>query len=343
LLEEPDVSEAQIRSRLVEHYGLTIAQIVFLPIGADKDTAVYRVVAGDQTAYFLKLRRGDAEGISAILPKFLNDQGVKQIIAPIETSNQRLPPLIERYKMILFPYVEGRSGFDVELSDRNWAELGAGLKAIHTVAVPHVILKHLPRETFSAHWRDLARLLLAEADEETDDPLVAKRAEVLRTKHAEILSMVTRAERLATKFQGQSTEFVLCHGDIHAGNVLMTTNNELYIVDWDTAILAPKERDLMFIGAGVRGTWNKPKDEVLFYQAYGQTKVNRAAIAYYRYERTVEDIVATSQQIQSPDMGREDREEGLQQLIEMFAPNDVVDMAFRSEEGQSSGFARAGR
>ena len=332
MLEKPNVSEAQIRSCLVDHYGLATAQINFLPIGADKDTAVYRVSAQDRTAYFLKLRRGDAEETSAVLPKFLGDQGIRQIIAPIETIEQRPTSNFDHYRLVLFPFVEGRSGFDVELSDRNWADLGIGLRAIHNVVVPPAILRQLQRETYSAHWRELVKAVLAGIDEETDDPIAAKLAEFLRAKHDEILNIVDRAERLATGLQGRSTEFVLCHADIHAGNVLIDAKDDLYIVDWDTAILAPKERDLMFVGGGVGGIWNKAKDEALFYQGYGQTKTDQAAIAYYRYERIVEDIAATSQQICSTDMGRDDREEGLRQLTRQFAPNDVVEMAYRSED-----------
>lgn len=320
----------------MDHYGLAAAQIVFLPIGADKDTAVYRVIAQDRTAYFLKLRRGETEETSAILPKFLGDQGVKQAIAPIETIGQRLTSSFEHYRLILFPFVEGRSGFDVELSDRNWADLGIGLRAIHNVAVPPAILRQLQRETYSAHWRETVKATLAEIDAETVDPIAAKLAEFLRVKHDEILNIVDRAERLVTGLQGRSTEFVLCHADIHAGNVLIDAKDDLYIVDWDTAILAPKERDLMFIGAGVGGTWNKAKDEALFYQGYGQTKTDQAAIAYYRYERIVEDIAVTSQQICSTDIGRDDRDQGLLQLTRQFAPNDVVEKAYRSEDRLAS-------
>ncbi len=35
--------------------------------------------------------------------------------------------------------------------------------------------------------------------------------------------------------------------------MLIDANDALYIVDWDNPILAPKERDLMFIGGGQMG------------------------------------------------------------------------------------------
>ena len=46
----------------------------------------------------------------------------------------------------------------------------------------------------------------------------------------------------------------MCHKDIHGGNILIRTDGQppvLYILDWDDPILAPKERDLMFIGGGI--------------------------------------------------------------------------------------------
>ena len=39
-------------------------------------------------------------------------------------------------------------------------------------------------------------------------------------------------------------KFVLCHSDIHAGNVLLGGNETIYIVDWDDPIMAPKELSL---------------------------------------------------------------------------------------------------
>ncbi len=66
-----------------------------------------------------------------------------------------------------------------------------------------------------------------------------------------IRTLVDRAETLGKNLQEQPSKFMLCHSDIHAGNVLMDRNNMIYIVDWDEPMMAPKERDLMFIGGGV--------------------------------------------------------------------------------------------
>jgi len=103
--------------------------------------------------------------------------------------------------------------------------------------------------------------------------------------------LVDRAEQLAQKLQNESHKFVLCHFDIHGGNVMVDGNNIIYIVDWDEPIMAPKERDLMFIGGGVGNVWNKLHEEVFFYKGYEETEINMTMLAYYRHERIVEDIV----------------------------------------------------
>jgi hypothetical protein len=88
MLTKPDIADELIISQLQEEYNLCVSSLTFLPLGADMGTAVYRVVADDGTAYFLKLRKGFDE-ISVTVPLFLKSQGIKEIIAPFETkSNQ---------------------------------------------------------------------------------------------------------------------------------------------------------------------------------------------------------------------------------------------------------------
>ena len=49
MLEKPDLPDEKIIACLQAEYGLRVATIAFLPLGADLNTAVYRVVADDGT------------------------------------------------------------------------------------------------------------------------------------------------------------------------------------------------------------------------------------------------------------------------------------------------------
>jgi len=81
MLEKPDLQDQPIISRLQDSFGLLVNHLTFLPLGADFNTAVYRAVAEDGTAYFLKLRKGDFDEITVAVPLFLKDQGLQSIIS----------------------------------------------------------------------------------------------------------------------------------------------------------------------------------------------------------------------------------------------------------------------
>jgi len=149
------------------------------------------------------------------------------------------------------------------------------------------------------------------------------------TKRDEIQSIVERAEQLAQALQNRAVKLAVCHSDLHGRNVLVGADDELAIVDWDAPILAPKERDLMFIGGGVGGIWNNDQEASWFYQGYGQTEIDLVALSYYRYERIVVDIAEDSEQIFGMQGSVEERQKALG-LMNQFLPNNVVEIAHRS-------------
>ncbi len=335
MLEKPDIPESLLAEQLHEHYSIAAQAIAFLPIGNDENSALYRVDA-DGGPFFLKVRLGNFDEVSATLPRFLSDQGVTAVIAPIETPRRQLWVRVDRYNLVLFPFIEGRPGFDIDLSDGNWRELGlsdgnwrelgVALRALHDTMLPVEITGRLRRETFSSRWRDEVRVLL-DREVRTTDAATERLSIFVRSRGEEIAGLVDRDEELAPVAQGDASPFVACHGDIHGRNVLIDSSGVLHVVDWDTALLAPKERDLMFIGAGVGGIWNDAREGALFYEGYGPTNVSAAVLAYYRYDRIVEDIAVTSREILSKDFSDADREKWVRQLERQFLPGGVVEMA----------------
>jgi spectinomycin phosphotransferase len=164
-------------------------------------------------------------------------------------------------------------------------------------------------------------------NETFSEPTAAKLSAFTRSKRDEIDHLIERAETLATGLQSQPLEFVLCHTDIHGGNIILSDNGGFYVVDWDAPLLAPKERDLMFIGGGIDHIWKSKTDEAVFYEGYGETKVNIAALAYYRYERVIEDLVAYAEQLLLTDEGGADREEGYRRFAGNFDAGETIEIA----------------
>lgn len=267
------------------------------------------------------------------LPKFLNDQGITQIIPPLATKSGQLWASLDAFKLILYPFVEGRNGYEVELSDCHWRNFGIALKKIHTVVVPPALIRRIQQETYSPQWRNIVKMFLERVENDAfDDPVAVELAAFLKDRRDQILDLVRRAERLAQALQARSPEFVLCHSDIHAGNILIDANDAFYIVDWDNPILAPKERDLMFIGGGQGFAGHTAQEETLFYRGYGQTQIDPIALAYYRYERIIQDIAAFCERIFSTNEGGEDREQSLQYLKSNFLPNSTIEIAYKSDK-----------
>jgi len=338
MLEKPDIQDEVILFCLQNEYGLVNASLTFMPLGADVNTAVYRVLAGKRM-FFLKLRGGGFDEMSVRLPRYLNTLGVYQVIPPIPTSFGQLTARLENFRLVLYPFIEGQNGYQRSLSDAHWSELGAALRKMHNAWFPEELLRPMRTEDYSDRWRSKVKHYLRKVESvEYEEPIARQVVTLLQSKRTQILDMVRSAERLALDLTAYSLPFVVCHGDLHAGNVLLTEKGELYIVDWDTLILAPKERDLMYIGGGLMGLHRTPADEeAAFYPSYADTTVNAAAIAYYRYERIIQDIAAFCQQLLDSSDGGEDRAQSLSYLKSNFLPNNVIQIAYQSDRTASQG------
>jgi spectinomycin phosphotransferase len=333
MLQKPDLQDKKIIVVLQEVYGIQGTEIAFLPLGADLRTAVYRVDSAEGTPYFVKVRRGDFNEIALTLPQFLHEQGVKQIIAPLPTTAGTLHTPLEDFQLMVYPFIEGDNGYVVGLSEEQWQELGEAFKRVHTTPIPTPLQASVPCETYTPKWRGIVKSYVKrdEADAYTD-PIALELFAFLKERREEILALVERAEQLAQELEAHPREFVLCHTDIHAGNVLIERNGGFYIVDWDDPILAPKERDLMYFGAGLWGRWHTPQEEeTLFFRGYGQTEIDQTVLAYYRFERIVQDIAVDCSHILQINADHEDRAQSLYYLTGNFQPNSTVDLAYQAD------------
>lgn len=296
---------------------------------------LYKAKAKDHTAYFVKLKRGHHHDISVVIVDLLYKAGIQQIIPMIKTIHGKQTERIEDFTLIVYPFIEGQDGFSRNLTDHQWLELGKALRQIHEIHVPASLKERVRKEAYSSNWREAVRSLYSHLDAEPVDEIASKLLKFIKKHILAIQRLVDRAQQLSQKLLSEIPKFVLCHSDLHAGNVLLGRNEAIYIVDWDDPILAAKERDLMFIGGGVGNVWNKPHEEKLFYKGYGKTEVDSTILSYYRHERIVEDIAIYGRELLLKADGGEDRKEMYKQFVDMFEPRGVVDIALKTDEGLS--------
>lgn len=326
MIEKPPIEDELIGARLRAEYGLEASRVEFLPLGADVNSALYRVTARDGGEYFLKLRSGPFKETSASIPSFLHGLGIPMVIPPLGNLQGGRWGSLANYRMILYPYVRGQDAYQRRLSEAQWLEFGASLAAIHAARLPPALEEKLPREEFSPKWRESLREFQALVEARMfREPVAAGMADFMRNRRSEIDEVRERAGELACILRPRTLDTVLCHSDLHPGNFLAADDGRVFIVDWDEAILAPRERDLMYIGA--TGNPGGEKERSLFYQGYGHTKVDRAVVAYYRYERIVQDMAAYCAQLLLTEEGGRDRAQGFEYFKGNFVPGGEIDIA----------------
>lgn len=307
-----------IIDKLKAFYGIEVSALEPLSFGADIHASLYKVRAKNKKTYFLKLKQ---QSINVDLLNVLAN--FEEIIQPVKTIEGKLSQQVESLTFILYPFIEGEDGFSRALSNEQWIRLGKVLRRIHQIELPSSF--DIRREDYSPKWRDAVRSLLNQRNNSSF-------LQFLQANKSLVERIVDRADFFSKNIKRQKSVF--CHSDIHGGNVLLD-GDSLYIVDWDDPILAPKERDLMFIGGGVANVWNKPDEIKLFYQGYGQVEIDRDLLSYYRYERIVQDIAEFAQLFLHNDTSSKDSEIMYKHFLDMFAPKGVIDIAIATDPSSS--------
>ncbi len=328
MLNQPKIPHRSVVS-VLRRYGLKTIEATFLPSG-DANSAVYRVTAGG-VRYLLKLRCGDFDEIAATVPAYLHSQGIVRVMAPMPAATGRPWIHAHGFDWMLYSFFEGKTGFERPLSQANWVALGETMRRVHATILPADIARRVPEVSYSSQYRDvLSALDKRVADPRSfGDPAAAQVAEFWTKNRGDIRTVVERAGQLADKMRGRAGALVLCHSDLHAGNVLVGADDALAVVDWDNPVFGPKERDLMFIGGGIGGAWNDLRESRWFFTGYGSAAIDPIAIAFFRYERIVVDIAEYGQRIFDLNASARDRLSNLRDLATAFLPDNVIDTAHK--------------
>jgi spectinomycin phosphotransferase len=217
----------------------------------------------------------------------------------------------------------------VGLSEEQWKEFGRTLKRIHHCELSSQTAQLVKQETFQPKWSSIAWELHEQVNfQNYDDPGQRELAKFWREKSETIQTLLMQAEYIGLLLQKTDLEFVLCHADIHTANILLTQKQEMFIVDWDDTLYAPRERDLMFVLAEDQVQSSEVQK---FFEGYGPVNINTLVLAYYRYEWCVQEIGDFGQRVfETKNAGENTRQGALEGFIKLFSPGDVVEGALNT-------------
>lgn len=102
-------------------------------------------------------------------------------------------------------------------------------------------------------------------------------------------------------------------------------SGSVFVIDWDQVMLAPKERDFIFV--------REPQAAAFFKGYGGKADVDQMALAYFLWERVIQDIIAFSKDICfKSDWSEETRADNFKILDRILAGADGTIPAARAAE-----------
>lgn len=325
-----EIREEAVVSALRTHYAIDAESMEPLPGGEDPTAWVFRVGTAAGPRYLVKVR--DAAGsrsVAAAVAGHLSDSGLRHVVAPVRATGGSHAVQAGGLAVAVYPFVDGRTGVEAGLLERHWVELGREISRLHGTVLPLELSHLLPREAYRPAELGLVRRVnRAIADALPAGDTAGEAAAVWDRRRAEILALADRTEELGPRVERLALPPVLCHADLHTWNVLIDSDGEPWLVDWDEVIFAPKERDLMFVVGGIGAGLVEPHETAWFLDGYGDTEVDPLALSYYRHAWAVQDLGSYGAQVfVDESLGDEARAHAARILIGLFEPGGIVELA----------------
>jgi spectinomycin phosphotransferase len=283
---------------LAQRWQLRAASMDYVPEGGGShhwkltgdDGQPYFVTVDDlDTKDWLGRTRGAAfEGLGRALSTsaaLRYDADLEFVVAPIRARDgELLHRLDSRYTVSIFPFLAGHSYAFGPYTDARLRGLVLDMIAVLHQSTP-AVRGGAPRHVLGFAGRcDLDAFLLAPDRPWDGGPFAEAARRLLVTRTGELAELAAAFDRLAYSTSPARTDLVITHGEPHPGNVI-SVNGRLVLVDWDTAGLAPPERDLSLIATSGRDGLDR------YQQATGR-EPDLTVIALYRLRWYLDDLAS---------------------------------------------------
>src|SRR6267143_2098577 len=282
---ESQVDKSLLKNVIQEEFGIGIATMTpILKVGA---TRGYVIGSLDHRQFFLKIYPNDKVPNASF--RFAYDLfgrvGIENIVHPIAADSGQMRIQIGEFHVALFNFVAGKTAEENRMDNSQLEKLGELLAKIHQSK--KVIGEYSVRENFEIAFKDKFIAIF-----EHIHPLPARPGEykqklgVLLEPHTEkFMQELGTLEELQRKVRKMDLEFFNCHGEPSPGNVLASHKGEIYLLDWDEPIFAPKEKDLLFFK-------DNSQPVMKGYRRFSEdSSLNRDVIEFYGHMWNLGEIV----------------------------------------------------
>lgn len=291
-----NLTQERVRSTVLAGWGRHAASMRYVPegggshhwklTGENGQSSFVTVDDLDDKEWLGDTREAVLEGLRRALSTAaaLHDEaGLEFVVAPVAARDGALVRRIDgRYTVSVFPFLAGRSHpFGPYTDARLRVQALQMIAALHraTPAVRGIAPGHVPSFTGRG---DLTGFLDDPDWPWRGGPFAEAARCMLVTRKADLARLAAGFDRLVDATAPARAAPVITHGEPHPAN-LMSVAGCLVLIDWDTAALAPPERDVSMIATGGREDLDR-------YHAMTGRELDPAVITLYRVRWYLDDL-----------------------------------------------------
>ncbi|WP_051796920.1 phosphotransferase [Catenuloplanes japonicus] len=287
--EPPGFDRAVLADALRAGWGIEAVTLDYAPVGFGTHHYRARDVTG--TEWFVNVDLGaDADALDRALraAAALGESGLEFVAAPLRRADGSCVTVTaEGDAVSVVGVIDGTPHEFGELPSGpvRLAVLGAlgrihaarGIDApVDTLAVPHRAELAEARGALDRPW--------------DDGPYSGRTSEIVSLKGLVIDELFARYDALVPAVHATRDAWVVTHGEPHAGNVMIPAGGGVRLIDWDTAAIGPRERDLWMLA---------PRD-VAEQAAYGSYRPDEDTMALYRLRWALSEICVFVHELRGP-------------------------------------------
>ncbi len=275
-----DLSGSSLVQMIERAWNLTLDSLNYCPVGFGSHHWVARSDVGFRsfvTVDELNSESHPGDEVSALglhlrsalaAATDLRAFGCEFVVAPIPTKNGDVFTQSDRYAVTLYPLLDGYNLSAEERFGDSDRDRVLGM-VIELHRVPIAAIRPPAADAFVVPWLD--QLDRSRSDlAESMGPYTDVTSQLLVDNEASIKRLIARYETIVSQYRRAPGPVVVTHGEIHPGNVMVTSKG-WKVVDWDTVLIAPPERDLWRLAqesGSIRAAYAEavgiaPRDEVI--------------------------------------------------------------------------------